>query len=98
MKNQSYNFQNVQCCLLVLKILEKQLRFIVGNKSDKDEERNNLSKTNYLAITALEKISLIEPTQAQIDVIENVILLANQVEYLTPEDLKLFTGNDFKSN
>ena len=54
----------------------------------------HISKVNYLAIIALEKLGLTEPTQKQIDAAEILILLLYDSKHLTSRKFHIGAGVD----
>jgi hypothetical protein len=72
----------------------------------KPQPKNNeplcISKVNYIAILSLEQLGVSSPTQAQIDTMESVILLATLSNIgpnkLTKEKIDLCMGGDTIAN
>lgn len=53
-----------------------------------------LSLSNYTAISVLEKLGLLNPSQEQIDVIESLVLIAKQPQRVTHRAVKRCVGNN----
>ncbi len=55
---------------------------------------NKLSLSNYTAISILERLGLLNPTQEQIDIMESMVLIATHPQKISTKKMKLCVGNN----